>query len=215
MQTQEKDAVNSFEKYFFKLMNNSVYGKSMESLREKIKVRLVNNAKDYKKSVSKRSFFSYNIFSKNFVAIQEIKPVLTLDKIIDVGLNILDLSTLLMYEFHYNYNKRKFSANLLFTDTDSLVYEIETNYLYEDFYEDKNLFDFSCYPQDSKFFSSGNNKVIGTMKDELKGKIINEFVGLNSKTYSLIAVDGKEIKIAKGGNKNVVKNKRQKELIKK
>ena len=61
MQTQEKDAVNSFEKYFFKLMNNSVYGKSMESLREKIKVRLVNNAKDYKKSVSKRSFFSYNI----------------------------------------------------------------------------------------------------------------------------------------------------------
>ena len=83
-----------------------------------------------------------------------------------------------MYEFHYNYIKRKFSANLLFTDTDSLVYEIDTKDVYEDFYGDENLFDFSEYPRDSKFFELANKKVIAKVKDELKGKINNEFVGL-------------------------------------
>ena len=83
-----------------------------------------------------------------------------------------------MYEFHYNYIKRKFSANLLFTDTDSLVYEIDTKDVYEDFYGDENLFDFSDYPRDSKFFDPVNKKVIAKVKDEFKGKINNEFVGL-------------------------------------
>ena len=83
-----------------------------------------------------------------------------------------------MYEFHYKYIKSKFSANLLFTDTDSLVYEIDTKDVYEDFYGDENLFDFSEYPRDSKFFDPVNKKVIAKVKDELKGKINNEFVGL-------------------------------------
>ena len=83
-----------------------------------------------------------------------------------------------MYEFHYKYIKSKFSANLLFTDTDSLVYEIDTKDVYEDFYGDENLFDFSEYPRDSKFFELANKKVIAKVKDELKGKINNEFVGL-------------------------------------
>ena len=93
------------KKIFFKLMNNSVYGKTMENLRKRIKVRLVNNAKDYKKYVSRPSFVSEKIFNKNLVAIHEIKPVLTLDKQIYVGFTILDLSKLLMYEFHYKYIK--------------------------------------------------------------------------------------------------------------
>ena len=83
-----------------------------------------------------------------------------------------------MYEFHYKYIKSKFSANLLFTDTDSLVYEIDTKDVYEDFYGDEDLFDFSEYPRDSKFFDPVNKKVIAKVKDELKGKINNEFVGL-------------------------------------
>ena len=83
-----------------------------------------------------------------------------------------------MYEFHYKYIKSKFSANLLFTDTDSLVYEIDTKDVYEDFYGDENLFDFSDYPRDSKFFDPVNKKVIAKVKDEFKGKINNEFVGL-------------------------------------
>ena len=86
---------------------------------------------------------------------------------------------------------------MLFTDTDSLVYEIETNDVYEDFCEFKHLFDFSDYPEDLNFFDPVNKKVIGKMKDEVKGKIISEFVGLKSKTYSLIIVDGEEVKKAK------------------
>ena len=83
--------------HFFKLMNNSTFGKTMENLRKRINVRLVNNAGDHKKYVSKPSFVSQKIFSKNFVAIHEIKPVLTLDKAIYVGFSILDLSKLLIY----------------------------------------------------------------------------------------------------------------------
>ena len=73
--------------------------------------------------------------------------------------------------------KRKYNAKLLFTDTDSLVYEIKTDDAYEDFYENKNLFDFSDYPRDSKLFDPVNEKVIGKMKEEFKGEIISEFVG--------------------------------------
>ena len=87
----------------------------MENLRKRINVRLVNNAEDYKKYVSKPSFVSQNIFSKNFVVIHEIKSVLTLNKPIYVGFSILNLSKHLMYQFHYNYIKNKFNANLLFT----------------------------------------------------------------------------------------------------
>ena len=86
---------------------------------------------------------------------------------------------------------------MLFTDTDSLVFEIETNDVYEDFYKGKNLFDFSDYPQDSKISYSVNKTVIGRMEDEFKENIISEFVGLKSRMYSLIAVDGEEIKKAK------------------
>ena len=77
---------------------------------------------------------------------------------------------MLQYEFHYKYIKRKYDANLLFTDTDSLIYEIKTEDVYKDFYEDKNLFDVSDYPQNSKFFGPANKKVIGKMKDEFKEK---------------------------------------------
>ena len=174
------------KKIFLKLMNNSVYGKTMEKLRKRIKVRLVNNAtKDYKKYVEP-SFVSQKIFSKTFVAVHEIKPVLTL---------ILDLSKLLMYDFHYKYIKVKYygRSNLLLIDSDSLVYEIETDDVYEDFYEDKNLSKFSDYPEDSKFLNPVNKKVVGKMKDEARGKIIIGFVGLKSKMYSLVMEDNEKI----------------------
>ena len=127
--------------------------------------KLVNNTKDYVKCISKPSFVSQNIFSKNFVAIYEIKPVLTLNKPIYEGFSILALSKLLMYESYDKYIKSKFDAKFLFTDTDSLVYEIKTEDVYEDFYQDKNLFEFSDYPLDSKFFDPMNKKIIGKIKD--------------------------------------------------
>ena len=132
-------------------MNNSVLGKTMENLRKRINVKLVNNAKDHVNCISKLSFFSQKIFSKNLVAIHEIKPVLILNKPIYVGFSILDLSKYFMYKIHYKYIKSKFDAKLLFTDTDSLVCEIKIEDVYEDFYEDKNFFDFSDYPLASKF----------------------------------------------------------------
>ena len=143
---KRKNAANKFEESFFKLMINSVFGKTMENLRKRICVELINNAKDYIRCVSRPSFVSQKTFSKNFVAVHRIKPVLTLNKPIYVGFSILELSNSLMYEFHYKYIKNKFDAKLLFTDTDSLVYEIKTTDIYEDFYLDKDLFDFSDYP---------------------------------------------------------------------
>ena len=137
---KRKTAVNSSENDFFELVNNSVFGKTMENLRKRINVKLFNNSKDYVRCVSKPNFISQKIFSKNIVAIHQIKPVLILNKPIYVGFSILDLSKLLMYKFHYEYIQYKFNARLLFTDTGSLVYEIKKVDVYEDFYQDKDLF---------------------------------------------------------------------------
>ena len=168
----------SFENLFLKLMNNSGFGTTMENLRKRISVKLINNSKDYVRCVGKPNFISKKIFSENFVAIHKIKPVLILNKPIYVGFSILDFSKLSMHKFHSEYIQYKFNARLLFTDTDSLVYEIRKVYVYEDFYQDKDLLDFSEYLSNSKFFDPVNKKVIGKMKDEFKGKIISEFVGL-------------------------------------
>ena len=122
---KRKNPNNDYEKKLLKLMINSVCDKTMENLRKRVDVKLINNDKDYVKSVSKTTLASQKIFSKNLVAIHKIKPVLLLNEPIYVGFSVLELSKLLMYEFHYNYFKEKYDARLLLTDNDSLVYEIE------------------------------------------------------------------------------------------
>ena len=112
-------------------MINFVYGKTMENLRKRKSLRLVNNEKDYLKHVSKTIFISQKIFNKNFVGIHEIKPVLKLNKPIYVGFTVLELSKWLMYDFHYNFIKKNVDANLLFTDTGSLIFEIKSEDVYE------------------------------------------------------------------------------------
>ena len=119
-------ATNDFEKDFFKLMINSVYGETMENLRKRINVRFVDNKKDFLKYTSKPTYVTHKLFNTIFAAIHEIKPVLILNKPIYVGLTVLDLSKWLMYDFHYNFIKKNFSAELLFTDTESLTYEIKS-----------------------------------------------------------------------------------------
>ena len=104
-------------------MFNSVYGKTMENLRKRINVRLVNNEKDFLKYTSRRTHITHKIFDKDYAAINEIKPVLTLNKPIYVGFTILELRKWLMYDFHHNFIKKDFDAKLIFTDTDSLTYE--------------------------------------------------------------------------------------------
>ena len=154
-------AVNDFEKDFFKLMVNCVYGKTMKNLRKRVNIKLVNNAGDYVKCISRPSFVSQKFLDKNLVAIHKIKPVLLLNKPIYVGFCVLELSELLMYDWHYNYFQNKFICNLLFTDTDSLVYEVKgVDDIYEKIYEDKEYFDLSNYSKDSKFYDDSNNSCL-------------------------------------------------------
>lgn len=120
---------------------------------------------------------------------------------------ILDLKKPLMYDFHYNYIKKKYwnRSKLLFTATDSLTYAIETEDIYEDFWKDKHLFGNSDYPEDGPYFDKTNKKGIGEFKDEACGRIIKEFVGLRSKMYSYIEEGNKEEWTCKGIKKNVIK----------
>ena len=204
-------AKNSFEKDFFKLMNNSVFGKTMENLRKRQDIKLVTDKEKLAKWASRPSFVSSKIFNEDLVAVHKIKPTLTLNRPAYVGMCILDLSKTLMYDFHYNYIKSKYGdkARLLFTDTDSLTYEIEADDVYQDFWKDKHLFDNSDYPKDSPFFDSTNKKVIGKFKDEKAGTPIVGFVGLKSKMYSCITDDEKGSRTAKGIKKNVIKQELQ------
>ena len=197
---KRKNAANDFKKDFFKLMINSVYGKTMENLRKRINVRFVNNKKDFLKYTSRPTYVTHKLFDKDYAAIHEIKPVLMLNKPIYVGFTVLELSKWMMYEFHYNFIKTNFNAELLFTDTDSSTDEVKSENVYEDFFKWKDLFDFSNYSKDSKFFDNANKKVIGKMKQEYGGVIIDEFVGLKSKMYSIKKIDGKESSTAKGAN---------------
>ena len=105
-----------------------------------------------------------------------------------------------MYDFHHNFIKKHFDDELLFTDTDSLTYEIKSEDVYEEFFKHKHLFDFSNYPKDSKFFDETNKKFIGKMKEESEVKIIDEFIELKSKMYSIKNIDGKDSNTAKGVN---------------
>ena len=125
------------------------------------------------------------------------KPVLTLNKPIYVGFTVLELSKWLMYDFHYNFTKKYFDTELLFTDAYNLSYKIKSEDVYEEFFKHKHLFDFSNYPEDSKFFDPTNKKVIGEMKLESEGKIIGGFVGLKSKMHYMKNIDGKESNTAK------------------
>ena len=192
-------AKNDFEKDFFKLMNNSVFGKTMENIRNRVNVKLVNTGEQFKKLTAKPNFDSRKIFNENLVSVHMKKTSLTMNKPVYLGMSILDLSKTVMFDFHYQYIKPKYGkqAKLLFTDTDSLLYEIQT----EDFYKDisgdvKNRFDTSDYPKGhpSGIPTGVNKKVLGMFKDEAGGKPIKEFVGLRAKLYSFKMDEGKENK---------------------
>ena len=144
-----KNAANSFEKDFLKLMINSVYRKTMENLRKRMNFRQVINKKDLLKCTSRPTHITHKIFGKSYATIHDIKPVLTLKKPIYVGFTVLELSKYFMYGFHYNFIETHFDAELLFTDTDSLTCKIKSEDVYEEFFKHKHLFDFSNYSKDS------------------------------------------------------------------
>ena len=141
--------------------------------------------KDFLKYTTKPTYITPKLFSKYYAVFNEIKPLLILNKQIYIEFTVLDLSKLLMYDFHLNFIKKNFDAELLFTDTDSLTDEIKSGKIYEQFFKWKNLFDFSNYSKDSRFFDGTNKKVVGKIIDKFGGIIVSKFTGLKSKMYSM------------------------------
>ena len=207
-----KKATSDFEKDLYKLMNNSVFGKTMENLRKRVDVKLVrrNEEDKLRRLIASPAFVRANIFDDDLEAIQIHKSRLELNRPVYVGMSVLDLSKHLMYDFYYNELRRQYGdrCQLLYTDTDSLLLEIQTENVYEDMAKHPELYDTSDYQPDHPLYSNANRKVLGKMKDECAGGPIAEYVGLRPKMYSILEACGGNIKKAKDVKKNVVKKKR-------
>ncbi|XP_039311000.1 uncharacterized protein LOC120358987 isoform X2 [Solenopsis invicta] len=202
-------AKNNFEKNLYKLMNNAVFGKTIENDNH-VDVRLVTKWKGRygaEAMIAMPNFHSRSVFSENLVAIEMRKLEVKFDKPIYVGMGILDISKTCLYEFHHEYMAPMFreKCKIMYTDTDSLIYNIECDDVYEIIKRDINKFDTSDYAVDNAYgIPLANKKVPDLMKDENNGAIITEFVGLRAKMYAL-RVDGKNnTKKVKGIKSNVV-----------
>ena len=163
------------EKDLFKLMNNSVFGKTMENIRKNREIKLVTTNKKRSKLVSEPNYHTINIISEDLSIIEMKKTKVKMNKPIYLGLSILEISKILMYEFWYDYMKPKYNDNvrLFYMDTDSFILNIKTNDIYKDISDDvDNRFDTSNYEVKRLLLMGKNKKVIGLMKDELGGKII-------------------------------------------
>ena len=165
-------------------MSNAVYGKTIESLRKRIDAKLVGNEKDFKMDI-KTNLYVTKIFDNDLFAIRKSKVTLTLNKQAYVGMCMLDMSKVLKYDFHYDLVKNKYGSNsrLLFADTDSLVCEIKTEDVSENFSNDKKMFNFSNYWAESKYYNDSIKLIVFKMKNETGGVAIKEFLGLKPKMY--------------------------------
>ena len=199
-----KVADNDFEKDFYKLMNNAVFGKTMENIRKHRDIKLVTTDKKRSKLVSEPNYHTINLISEYLSIIEMKKTKVKMNKPIYLGLSILEISKILMYD----YMRPKYDNNikLCYMDTDSFIMDIKTNDFYKDIANDvENRFDTSNYEVNRPLTMGKNKKVIRLIKDELGGKIITEFVTLRLKTYSYLTDDGKEDKKAKGTKMCVIK----------
>ena len=185
---------NNFEKDFFKLINNAVFGKTMENVKNHRDIKLVSTDKQRNKFASEPNYHSTKYISEDLTVMEMKKPEVKMNKPIYLGQAILDISETLMYEFWYEYIKPKYKdkARLCYMDTDSFITNIKT----EDFYEDiagdvRKWFATSNYDEnDKRPLPIGiNKKVLGTFKDELGGTIMSEFVALRAKTYLFLVDD--------------------------
>ena len=203
-----KLAKDDFEKDPFKLMNNAVFGKTMENIRKPRNIKLVATDKKRSKLVSEPNYHTINYISEDLPIIEMNKTKVKMNKPIDLGLSISEISKILMYGFRYDYMKPKYNDNikLCYMDTDSFVMNIKTEDFYKDIVNDvEKRFDTLNYEVNRPLPTGKNKKVIGLMKDELGGKFITEFVTLRPKTYSYLINDCKEGKKAKGRKKCVIK----------
>ena len=189
-------------------MNNAVFGKTMENIRKHRNIKLVNNEEAYLRAVMKPNFKSGTLFGLNLMGCEMGKIKVVMNKPVYLGQAILDLGKIVIYEFSYDYMKRKYADDkltLCYMDTDSLIYDIQT----DDFYEDiankvESRFDTRGYVPKRPLPVGKNKKVIGLMKDEPGGGIMSEFITLRPKMYAY-KVGSSESKKCKGIKKCVVK----------
>ena len=203
-----KVASNDFEKDFYKLLNNAAFGKTKENVRKHRDIKLVTTDKKRSKLVSEPNYHTMNYISEDLSIIEMKRTKVKMNKPIYLGLSLLDISKILMYEFWYDYMKPKCGndVKLCYMDTDSFVMNIKTSDFYKDIANDvEKRFDTSNCEVNRPLPTGKNKKVIGLMKDELGGKVIIEFVALRPKTYSYLTDDCKENKKAKGTKKCVIK----------
>ena len=189
-------------------MKNAVFGKTMENVRKHRDIKLVKTDHRRNKLLSEPNYHTMKLIEEHLSIIEMKKVKFKMNKPIYLGLCILEISKIIMYEFWYDYVKNKYGnkARLYYMDTDSFAINIKTNDFYEDISQDVNeRFDTSNYTFDRPLPKGINKKVIGLMKDELGGCIITEFVALRPKTGSYITNDFTELKKAKGTKKCVVK----------
>ena len=191
-------------------MNDSVFGKTMENVSKHRDIKLVTTDKRRNRLVSEPNYHTTIWFAENLLAIEMKKTNIKMNKPINLGLSILEISKILMYEFWYDYMKAKYGDNVkvCYMDTDSFIMHIKTEDFYKDIADDvEKRFDTSNYEVDRPLPTGKNKKVIGLMRDELGGKIMTEFVALRPKTSSFLKDDCEEDKKAKGTKKCVIKRR--------
>lgn len=208
-----KHASTKFETNLFKSMVNHIFGKSIENVRNRRRIEIVNSQERAQKLLTSTMLQRFEIIDSNLVIFELRYPRIVLNKPVYVGFTVLDLAKLFVYEFHYSF-KELVNCMLLFTDTDSLAYVVETPDIFSEFKKIKRKMDFSQYPKDHFLFSNKNKRKIGKMKDEGNGKIFTEFVGLAPKMYSFAGINLRKV-AAKGIQKRVIeKSLRHRKFVK-
>ena len=180
---KRKNAKNDCEKDLFKLMNNSVYGKTMENVRKHGDYEIANTPERFQKLVNKLLFKHRHIINEDLVIVEKDKRTVEVNKPIFWGMSILDYSKIHMYSFYFDVLKPKYDnkIRLVYADTDRYVVKVETDDLYEDFKEINEYMGFSDYPPKHPNYDKTNKKVLGKFKAEMNGNIITHFIGLKPK----------------------------------
>ena len=181
----------------------------MEDVHKHMNAKIVKSMEQKDKLVNNPQLKSWTLWGESYGLFELNKKTVKLNKPIQVGVTVLELSKVHMYDFHYNYFLKKYGdkTKLLFTDTDSLCYEVETNDFFDDMIKDKYLYDMSDFPEDHKYHDNTNKKVIGKFKLETLYMIATQFVGFKSKMYSVLIpnVSEKEEDIGKCFDKSACK----------
>ena len=203
-------AKKNFEKDFFKVISNGVFGKTMKNVRQHRNIKLVTTERRRNYLVSEPNYHTTKFFTENLLAIEMRKTQILMNKPVYLGLSILDLSKTVMYEFWYDYVTPKYleNAKLCYMDTDSLIVHAETDDIYKDIAEDvETRFDTSNFEIDRPLPEANNEKVIILMKEKLVGQIRKEFIGLIAEAFSYLKENNDEDKKAKGKKKCDIKRK--------